>query len=242
MSSTSPKGVAKNDLVRKFPCAEGFQARNLSHQVPRKKDGLTNLSTAFGYNPDHTWEVLRRVVKRSLKNRFYTVSEEDIEDATSDAVLRLVEYWAGLPTSLTENLERNWNYACWYARKYAAHCLSRNLRATRHEVFFSTPLSRNGDGGGRSHNPAPDDTYENYVSSLAQEAEVTDQEYDARVDKFFEELSPDDLAEFQPKAEGKTTRQLAREQGVSHQAVSARQSRRRNKLAIVAKRCGLKVA
>lgn len=88
------------------------------------------------FGPGNTWESLYAHVHRYMNKRFYFRPEEIRSDAASEGFDYIASKWVTYPSSLTNDLGRNWNYAKRIARKQAAYWLGKQY--TRPEVSVST--------------------------------------------------------------------------------------------------------
>lgn len=67
-----------------------------------------NTKNVFG---KRNWQDVRNSVLRNITRRWPQMNGYDLEDAASVAMLDLVDYWANLSSSVTDDTERNFAYA-----------------------------------------------------------------------------------------------------------------------------------
>lgn len=69
---------------------------------------MKEIDNIFG---ERTWLDVRREVLRVIARRWRGMQLHDVEDAVSDAMLDLVDYWVQLGSSVTTDTDRNYAYA-----------------------------------------------------------------------------------------------------------------------------------
>ena len=79
------------------------------------------------FGPKRDWEDLRRILADYLWKRFWDISPDDVADAASAAMVDLMDRWIDYPTSVTNDVSRNWSYAMWRAKHTASNFLGKLL-------------------------------------------------------------------------------------------------------------------
>jgi DNA-directed RNA polymerase specialized sigma24 family protein len=195
---------------------------------------MVDLNTVFG--DEHSWGELRGILTKHLRKKFPGATAEDIEDAAGDGILDLCDYWAGLSSSMTADTARNWSYALWRATKRASSALYRDLERLRPEVSMETPVHDAGTGQVVTLGDL-------LAAKPAQDADMTDDEYQAKVQEFIDSIPPEDLETWlNPMVRGESVRAEARRTGAHYRTVHRNRQRGKARLSVVAQQFGLRVA
>lgn len=73
-----------------------------------------------------SWDDVRADVTRRVRRKWCYSQQADVDDAVSDAVLRLVEYWLDLDTTreaILSEPHRAYGFAVWYGTRFAMNRL-----------------------------------------------------------------------------------------------------------------------
>lgn len=183
---------------------------------------------------DRDWNDVRSVVTRRMRRRFPRAGLDDIEDAVALALVDLVDYWIQLPSSIVEDCPRQtfWR-ACKRATWMATTFLTQewDMRDVPSETLSTdrddAPVV--GVYGATASSDSPEDIV---LRNIERE----------RFQRFvWEQL--DAVGEWlRPFVAGVSTRQQAREEGVTQSAISYRWQRRMNSFLESAEEAGLKPA
>lgn len=176
-----------------------------------------DLTNIFG---DKTWDDVRQYITAKVVRKWPGMSREDVEDAVSDGVCDLVGYWVDLPSSVSPDPDRNYRFAVRRGSWVAFGCLAarRDLLHSWAEGFNEThPNSAEEKRQLIEEQNDPTDEPE-YILCLAEDlatvrgriADLPDDEWDRWLEGF---------------ASGKSQRAIARESGLSQEAVRKRQQK-----------------
>lgn len=166
---------------------------------------------------------MRDYITVSLEERYPRASHDDLEDAVSEAMLWLVDYWLSLDRSMTDNGWSNWHGARDYGLRKAAEVL-RDITLEHLETPSITDVPKGGVSelntgqydamphhGRRDEDwtDAPDDTSDEDDLVMAEELlrEVVKEEWGASLTGYLSGQSVRDEAE----ATGVSKSQVARD-------------------------------
>jgi hypothetical protein len=164
----------------------------------------------------------------------------------SEAIASLISYWAGLPSSLTEDVNRNWNYAVWRAQRHASTLMYR-LVSEEQPLYLDVEFEGNEADDSRSGNiDRPHTMYEwlEYKGLIVTPSpELSDDEYTAKVERFVSAIPTEEMEQWLDGVQrGESTRECARRTGVSHMTIARRRAAGRKRLTALASTHGLEVA
>lgn len=184
-----------------------------------------SIEDAFGRSQEYTWDSLRKYTVWHVHNRFPRTSPDDIDDAVSEAMVKLVDYWAGLPSSLTDDYHRNWAYARLYCGRYAIHML---IREFRRDHPYS--LDERAEGTSRS--------WREVLEQRPAEEAQSDADYQLMLGEFIATIPDEDILRL---SGAESERQEVKRTGVKRTTVQRRRSACRRELAVRAHALGLRV-
>lgn len=83
---------------------------------------------------DKTWEDIRRITCAKLSRTFGGATPHDVDDAAQEALVDLLQYWATLPSSISDDTNKNFAFAlrrCWHtSSKYLWDALQQQNQET----------------------------------------------------------------------------------------------------------------
>ena len=180
---------------------------------------------------DRDWGDVRTVVVRRMRRRFPRAHTEDIEDAVSLAMVDLVDYWVQLESSIREDEP---SHTFWLACKRATWMATTFL--TQEWDMRDTPFAFVSDETGSGLEQARSQG-RGRASESPEDIVIQNLERE-RFQGFIANL-PDRLNDWlRPFMAGVTTRQQARIEGCSQQAVAARWQRNLRTTVQLAEECG----
>lgn len=79
-----------------------------------------------------SWDDVRRKVAIRLRLTWKGATQDQIDDAVSEAMSHLVDYWLGTRGAITEDRQRNFDFAVRYAERYGNKLIAKEMnRAER---------------------------------------------------------------------------------------------------------------
>jgi RNA polymerase sigma factor (sigma-70 family) len=184
----------------------------------------TNEIHPFG---ERDWNDVRMSIKRHIQRKWRNMPPEDVEDAVSDAITDLFDYWLHLPSSVDDsNPAKNFAYAVRRGTWVAGGSLVwrfHEYAGVVSEVFLNQLIEADVDGTSlekfahyhQLEDPAPQ------PDDVCVEAENM-----ARLQRAVNALSEDELNKwFRSFMGGETAREAADHEGVTHQSITERRQR-----------------
>lgn len=167
-----------------------------------------------------TWDDVRSAILKSVRRKWPNMPIDDVEDAVSEAIVDLVDYWLHLSSSVDiSNPERNFAFGIRRGAWVATTALVARFNEYEHEWPTPDGATDDGDGGTVAGLLArhPDD-------GLGPEDAYIEREKLECLRDAISRLTPDDWEQwFDDYIEGKTTREIASDQGISQSKASRRQ-------------------
>jgi len=196
------------------------QRRN---RTPTKGDYLRDGSEYFG--PGKTWAGLYEYANWYMRMRFPWQEPEMLADAASEGLMRsLGKDWPSLEAKTEEQQERNWNYARRVIRLEALEWMGKECQRPEVPVSALVPDGMSPEqeqdyidnlyGADTSFDGRPGETVEARDEQLRANAVLRELASSPEWETWLKDL-----------VHGRTERETAEEQGVSHQAVHKRRVR-----------------
>lgn len=106
-----------------------------------------DLNNLFG---EKNWDDVRVTLMKRVSRRWTRMPKEDVEDAVSEALLDLVNYWVDLDSSISTDPVRNYHFALrrgyWVATSYLVKRYKRYGKEVPAEVFQNNLDDYEGSG------------------------------------------------------------------------------------------------
>ena len=196
------------------------------------------LDTVFGSKPRRGWNNLRKLLAAHCMRRLPSAPAADIDDAVSEAIASLVSYWAGLESSMTADVDRNWNFAVWRARRHAVTLLYKMLEEYKNveHLDADAPGGNLDDGSQANGRPL---TMHEYLEMRGEfmpgpPGNLSDDAYQEKVRSFIAEIPDSEMWWLTSAASGESVRGCAARTGKSKSAVQRIRSAGRGRLSRLA--------
>lgn len=182
---------------------------------------------------EKTWLDVRERVNRFLMKRYPTLSSDERADVLSEVMVDLIGYWQGLSSSTTDDVQRNFAYACQRGRWSAVAEVNKLFRHNHVEVL--APACADDE-------ISDDDKHFVHAQSrsIAPDEIVVDDDLSERARYALAQLPEEELRDwFDHLLTGESQRDCARKLGISRNAFICRQRVRRSRMMSYAEACGL---
>lgn len=166
----------------------------------------------FGTSPRRgyvrTWDNVRQTLAVYLTRRFHHVSPEEVDDVVSSVMCDLIEKWVTYPSSISEDKQKNWNFAMRYCRWRGNERLFKRIQAREQEVGLDDYISGDPDHPQLTYGDLADIQEFGRVSTEPSEASIQ------RMQAFLDSIDQSDLDGWiVPMVEGESVRDQAEREG-----------------------------